>query len=57
VLFIVGILGVFGIGTGRPFGIVLILAAFAMLRRVLFMIFGRRGGRGRGGRGRGRGRC
>jgi Domain of unknown function (DUF1707) len=56
VLFIVGILGVFGIGTGRPFGIVLILAAFAMLRRVLFMIFGRRGGRGRGGRGRGRGR-
>ena len=58
VLFIVGILGVFGIGTGRPFGIVLILAAFAMLRRVLFMIFGRRGGRGRGGRGRGpRRRC
>ena len=53
VLFIVGILGIFGIGTGRPFGIVLILAAFAMLRRVLFMIFGRRGGRGRGGRGRG----
>lgn len=51
VLFIVGILGVFGIGTGRPFGIVLILAAFALLRRLLFMIFGRR--RMRGGRGGG----
>ena len=51
VLFIVGILGVFGIGTGRPFGVVLILAAFALLRRLLFMIFGRR--RMRGGRGRG----
>jgi hypothetical protein len=53
VLLIVGILGVFGIGTGRPFGVVLILAAFALLRRLLFMIFGRRrvgGGRGRGGR-------
>jgi hypothetical protein len=50
-LFIVGILGVFGIGTGRPFGVVLILAAFALLRRLLFMIFGRR--RMRGGRGRG----
>jgi Domain of unknown function (DUF1707) len=48
VLFIVGILGVFGIGTGRPFGIVLILAAFALLRRLLFMIFGRRRMRGRG---------
>ena len=42
VLFIVGILGVFGIGTGRPFGVVLIIAAFALLRRLLFMIFGRR---------------
>jgi hypothetical protein len=52
-LFIVGILGVFGIGTGRPIGIVLILAAFALLRRLLFIIFGR-GRRGpRGGRGRG----
>jgi hypothetical protein len=52
-LFLVGILGVFGIGTGRPFGIVLIFAAFALLRRLLFMIFGRRrmgGGRGRGPR-------
>jgi hypothetical protein len=52
-LFIVGILGVFGIGTGRPIGIVLILAAFALVRRLLFIIFGR-GRRGpRGGRGRG----
>jgi hypothetical protein len=55
VLFIVGILGVFGIGTGRPFGVVLIIAALALLRRLLFMIFGF-GRRGRGGRGRGRGR-
>jgi hypothetical protein len=50
-LFIVGMLGVFGIGTGRPIGIVLVLAAFALLRRLLFIIFGR-GRRGpRGGRG------
>jgi Domain of unknown function (DUF1707) len=54
VLLAVGFLGVFGIGTGRPFGIVLILAAFALLRRLLFMIFGRR--RGGGGRGRRGGR-
>jgi hypothetical protein len=58
VLLIVGILGVFGIGAGRPVGIVLIVAAFALLRRLLLIIFGRRrvgrGGRGRGGRGRGR---
>jgi hypothetical protein len=46
VLLALGILGVFGIGAGRPFGIVLILAAFALLRRLLFVIFGR--GRGRG---------
>jgi len=51
-LFILGILGVFGIGTGRPFGVVLIIAALALLRRLLFMIFGRRMGRGRGSRGR-----
>ncbi len=51
VLFIVGILGIFGIGTGRPFGVVLVIAALALLRRLVFMIFGRRrmgGGRGRG---------
>jgi hypothetical protein len=50
-LFIFGILGIFGIGAGRPFGIVLILAAFALLRRLLFIFFGRR--RTRGGHGRG----
>ena len=48
-LFLVGILGVFGIGTGRPFGIVLILAAFALLRRLLFIVFGRRRARRGGG--------
>lgn len=50
-LFIVGILGVFGLGTGRPIGIVLLLAAFALVRRLLFIIFGRgrRGPRGRRG--------
>jgi len=51
----VGVFAIFGIGGGRPFGIVLLLAAFALLRRLIFMIFGRRmGGRGgprRGGRG------
>jgi hypothetical protein len=53
VLLIVGILGVFGIGAGRPLGIVFILAAFALLRRLLFSIFGRRRvRRGRGGCGR-----
>jgi Domain of unknown function (DUF1707) len=52
-LFLLGILGVFGIGTGRPLGIVLIVAAFALLRRLVF-IFTRRGrGRGRGGPRRG----
>ena len=35
-LFLVGTLGAFGIGTGRPIGIVLILAAFALLRRLVF---------------------
>jgi Domain of unknown function (DUF1707) len=41
-LLIFGILGIFGIGTGRPFGVVLIIAAFALLRRLLFIFFGRR---------------
>ena len=49
-LFIFGILGVFGIGTGRPFGVVLVIAALALLRRLLFMIFGRRMRGGRGSR-------
>jgi hypothetical protein len=35
-LLTIGFLGVFGIGTGRPIGIVLILAAFALLRRLFF---------------------
>jgi hypothetical protein len=35
-LFLVGTLGAFGIGAGRPFGIVLILAAFSLLRRLFF---------------------
>jgi hypothetical protein len=38
-LLTVGFLSLFGIGAGKPFGIVLILAALAFLRR---MIFGRR---------------
>jgi len=52
-LLVFGILAAFGIGGGgRPVGIVLILAAFALLRRLLFVILGRRGrGGGRGGRG------
>jgi Domain of unknown function (DUF1707) len=45
-LFVVGFLGIFGIGAGRPFGIVLLLAAFALLRRLLFIFFGRRRARG-----------
>jgi hypothetical protein len=49
-LLTVGVFGVFGVfGTGRPFGIVLILAAFALLRRLFFR---RRVIRGRGPRGR-----
>jgi hypothetical protein len=50
VLVIVGVFGLFGLGAGRPFGVVLIIAALALLRRLLFMIFGRRGGRGGSGR-------
>jgi len=52
VLLVFGIISVFGIGGGgRPIGIVLILAAFALLRRLLFMILGRRGRGGSGPRG------
>jgi len=52
VLLVFGIVSVFGIGGGsRPIGIVLILAAFALLRRLLFMILGRRGRGGSGPRG------
>jgi Domain of unknown function (DUF1707) len=32
----VGFLGVFGIGVGKPFGIVLVLAGLAFLRRLIF---------------------
>lgn len=50
-LTVFGLLSVFGTGGGRPIGIVLILAAFALLRRLLFVIFGRRGRGSRGPRG------
>jgi hypothetical protein len=54
-LFTVSLLSVFGLGGPRPFGFALLLAAFALLRRLVFIIIGRRrGGRGgprRGGRG------
>jgi hypothetical protein len=53
VLLTLGIFSIFG-GGPRPFGFVLILAAFAMLRRLVFVIFGRRRG-GRGGSRRGGG--
>ena len=45
-----GIVGIFGIGSGRPFAVVLLFAALAMLRRLLFLILGRRRGGGRGPR-------
>jgi hypothetical protein len=48
-LIVFGSLGVFGIGTGRPFGIALLVIAFGLLRR---LVFGRRRMRGRGPRGR-----
>jgi hypothetical protein len=38
-LLAVGTLGAFGVGAGRPFGIVLLIMAFGLLRR---LIFGRR---------------
>lgn len=40
----IGFIGVFGIGIGRPFGILLLLAALAFVRR---LFFGRRHVRGR----------
>jgi uncharacterized membrane protein len=52
-LLTLGIFSIFG-GGPRPFGFVLILAAFAMLRRLVFIILGRRRG-GRGGSRRGGG--
>jgi hypothetical protein len=58
-LLTIGIIAVFGLGGGWPFGFVLVFAAFALLRRLLFAIFGRRwgGGRGCGGRRGPRRRC
>jgi uncharacterized membrane protein len=54
-LLTLGIFSIFG-GGPRPFGFVLILAAFALLRRLVFTIFGwRRGGRGGSRRGGGGG--
>jgi hypothetical protein len=47
-LFTFGILGAFGFGGPRPIGIVLILAAFGLLRRLFF----RRRAGGCGPRGR-----
>ncbi len=52
-LLTLGIFSIFG-GGPRPFGFVLILAAFAMLRRLVLVIFGWRR-RGRGGSRRGGG--
>jgi len=50
-LFVVGVLGVFGLGAGRPLGVVLLGLAFVLLRRLVFILLGRR----RRPRGRGRG--
>lgn len=47
-LLTVGFLGVVGVGVGRPFGIVLLLAGLAIMRRILF---GRRRYRHHCGRG------
>jgi hypothetical protein len=54
VLLALGIYSIFGVGGPRPFGFVLIIAAFALLRRLIFIIFGLRR-RGRGGSRRGGG--
>lgn len=48
-LVVIGSLGIFGIGTGRPFGIALLVLAFGLLRR---LVFGRRRSRGCAPRGR-----
>lgn len=49
-LLMLGIFAIFGIGGGRPFGVVLIIAAFALLRRLILGIFRRRRGGRRGPR-------
>jgi hypothetical protein len=43
-LLILGVLGLFGIGTGRPLAVVLLFAAFALLRRLIRIFSGRRRG-------------
>jgi Domain of unknown function (DUF1707) len=52
-LLVTGILAVSDMGAGRPIGIVLILAALALLRRLVFRRVIRGGRGGRGGRTRG----
>ncbi|HEY3883141.1 MAG TPA: DUF1707 domain-containing protein [Trebonia sp.] len=42
VLLFLGVVGVFGLGTGRPLGVILLVAAFALLRRLVFIFIGRR---------------
>jgi hypothetical protein len=49
-LLALGLLGIFGIGGGLPFGFALIIAAFALLRRIIIGIFRRRRGGSRGPR-------
>jgi hypothetical protein len=46
-LLLLGTLGVFGIGVGRPIAIVLIVAALGLLRRLLFGRRARASGRRR----------
>lgn len=42
-LVVLGVASVLTIGSGRPLGIVVLIAALAVLRRLLLAIFGRRG--------------
>jgi hypothetical protein len=49
-LLALGLLAIFGIGGGLPFGLGLIIAAFALLRRIIIGIFRRRRGGSRGPR-------
>jgi Domain of unknown function (DUF1707) len=49
-LLAVGLVAIFGLGGGRPFGIALLIAAFALLRRLIIGIFRRRRAGSRGPR-------
>jgi hypothetical protein len=49
-LLTLGIVGAFGLGGGHPLAVVLLIAAFALLRRLVFGIFRRRRGGMRGPR-------